>query len=232
MFRYIKRYFEKKNEELSKSLRRRDKEKIEKEIYYYLKRRKAIKYFKDIEIEEVKKETIESKAEYKKRIIKCLIKYKINEDQIEKEELLDGVYVICSNLHKDYEGKDIQDVELISSYRRRIKIERAFLDIKQLLELRPIYHREDFRIKAHLLICVIAYLLNVTLEYRVRDAGKLDITSRMVYEILEGCNADEIEIKNIKEKRLKIVNTEIEQKKIIEALGYEDILEEKRLLLG
>jgi transposase len=214
----IKKYFEKKNLELSKFRRKRSKEKIEKEIHYYLKKRKATKYFKDVRVEE-KREKI------------YLIKYKLNKKQIKKEKTLDGIYVICSNMHYDYEGKEIPNVELISSYRGRIKIERAFLDMKQLLELRPIYHKKDFRIKAHMLICVIAYLLNVTLEYKVRDIGKLDITHQMIYEILEGLRVNEVEIKNIKERRLKIQDVDIEQMRIIETLSYEDILDEDKLSL-
>lgn len=225
----IKRYFEKKNKELKEAKNKRNKEKIEKEIYYYLKKRKAIKYFKKIELEEKEKVI----KERKRRMVKIYsIKYEVNKERIEKEEILDGVYVICSNLDRNYEGSKVGTEELISAYRNRIKIERAFLDIKQLLEIRPIYHRCDFRIKAHILICVIAYLLNVTLEYKIRDKGILDIKSRMIYEILEGGRADEVEIKNIKEKRLKIVDTDIKQMNIIKALGYEDILDEKKLLLS
>jgi transposase len=214
----IKKYFESKNLELSKFKRKRDKEKIEKEIHYYLKKRGATKYFKDVKVEE-KEEKI------------YLINYKLNKKQIEKEKILDGVYVICSNLQNDEEGKEINDVELISSYRGRIKIERTFLDTKQLLELRPIYHKKEFRIKAHILICSIAHLLNVALEYKVRDKDKLDIPHSMINEILEGLRINEVEIKNIKEKRLKLGDVDYEQMKIIKKLGYEDILNEDELLL-
>jgi hypothetical protein len=77
-------------------------------------------------------------------------------DRLNKKEKL-------SILNRDYKGDEVKTDELISAYRNRIKIERAFLDIKQLLELRPIS------------------------------------------KILEGFKADEIEIKNIKEKRKEAI---------------------------
>jgi len=222
----IEEYLRKKNAELLSAKKMLDKSKIEKWIYYYLKKRGALKYFKDIEIEErIKEVSKKYKGGYKKRELKVyFIKYRIDNEKIEEEELLDGVYVICSNLYKDLEGKDVSCEELISSYRERIKIERAFLDMKQFLELRPIYHRKEFRIKAHILICCITYLINVVLQNKLRDRDMSGLTSRMVLEILEGFRANEVEIGNIKEKKIKLQEADEQQKEIIKVLGYEDVL--------
>ncbi len=228
----IEEYFRKKNVELLSSKKMRDKSKIERGAYYYLKKRGATKYFKDIETEERMKEiTKKCKEGHKKREVKVyFIKYRIDTEKIEEEKLLDGMYVICSNLYEDLNRKEVSSEELISSYRCRIKIERAFLDMKQLLELRPVYHRKDFRIKAHILICCIAYLLNVTLEHKVRRGDMLDLTFRMTLDVLEGFRAEEVEIKNIKEKRIRLQDADEEQMKIIKILGYEDILFEDKIL--
>jgi transposase len=222
----IEEYLRKKNAELLSAKKMLDKSKIEKWIYYYLKKRGAMKYFKDIEIEErIKEVSKKYKGGYKKREVKVyFIKYRIDNEKIEEEELLDGVYVICSNLYKDSDGREVSCEELISSYRERIKIERAFLDMKQFLELRPIYHRKEFRIKAHILICCITYLINVVLQNKLRDRGMSGLTSRMVLEILEGFRANEVEIGNIKEKKIKLQEADEQQKEIIKVLGYEDVL--------
>jgi transposase len=219
----IEEYISNKNKELLSSKKTRDKNKIERDIYYCLKKRKATKYFKDIECDENEKEIVKKyKVGLKKKVIKVYsIKYKLSQPAIDKEKLLDGVYVICSN----FLGIDAED--LISGYRGRIKIERAFMQIKQFLEIRPIFHRIEERIRAHVFICVLAYLLNVLLEYKVRVEGGLNLTYEKIYEILENCHISEVEIKNIKEKRLKIQDADQKQIKILNVLGYEDLLEEK-----
>jgi multimeric flavodoxin WrbA len=52
------------------------------------------------------------------------------------------------------------------------------------------------------------------------------LTSRMVLEILEGFRANEVEIGNIKEKKIKLQEADEQQKEIIKVLGYEDVLSE------
>ncbi len=101
----------------------------------------------------------------------------LNTELVEEEKLLDGVYVICSNL------PELSPEDLISGYRGRIKIERAFMEMKQFLEIR------------HVFICVLAYLLNVFLEYKIRIVSGLDLTSENICEILGDSRIDEVEIK-------------------------------------
>jgi len=49
--------------------------------------------------------------------------------------------------------------DIISGYKNLYTIERAFETMKSVLELRPIYHSKEERIKAHVFLCVLAYLL-------------------------------------------------------------------------
>jgi len=39
------------------------------------------------------------------------------------------------------------------------------------MRIRPIYHRKDLRIKGYVFMCVLAYLLQATLEHRLHDKG-------------------------------------------------------------
>ncbi len=73
--------------------------------------------------------------------------------------------------------------------------------------------------------------MNVTLEHKVRDRDTLDLTFRMTLDVLEGFRAEEVEIKNINQKRIKLSCADEEQMKIIKILGYEDILFEDKILL-
>jgi transposase len=44
-------------------------------------------------------------------------------------------------------------------YKQLLEVERAFRTLKSTLDLRPVYHRKDERIKAHVLLCFLALLL-------------------------------------------------------------------------
>lgn len=76
------------------------------------------------------------------------------EDNIRKEQLLDGIYIVRSNVKKDV----LTAAELVGSYKNLAKIERAFRSIKTVdLEVRPIYHYSAERVKSHIFICMLAY---------------------------------------------------------------------------
>ena len=70
---------------------------------------------------------------------------------IETDEDLDGCYVIRT----DVSGMDKE--EAVSSYRRLAEVDRDFRRMKTVsLELRPIYHRLEDRVKAHVFLCMLA----------------------------------------------------------------------------
>ncbi|MDI6856587.1 MAG: IS1634 family transposase [Candidatus Thermoplasmatota archaeon] len=170
----IEKYFEKLNIELENAKYNRDKEKLRNKIYYYLKRRDSLRFF-NVEVGD-------------------RIKYSIS--RVKKEEVLDGVYVLCSNLMEP------SCKELISAYRNRIKIECAFHHIKSFVDVRPIYHHLNKRVRAHILICMLGYLLNLTFEHFIRDELE-DMTGRKIYEELEKEDACEIEVNGVSRMKLK-----------------------------
>lgn len=74
--------------------------------------------------------------------------------KIAAESALDGVYVVRTSLDPDRLGTE----ETVCRYKNLSRVERAFRSIKTLdLEIRPIYHRLADRVKAHLLLCLLAY---------------------------------------------------------------------------
>jgi len=82
------------------------------------------------------------------------ITWSINSKIIETEEQLDGCYIITSDVTAD----DMTAKEIVESYKKLINVEKAFRNLKTVkLELRPIYHKKDERIKAHVFLCMLAY---------------------------------------------------------------------------
>jgi transposase len=78
---------------------------------------------------------------------------KINRAKVKAEEALDGKYLLSTS----DDSLSTEDVAL--GYKQLMEVERAFRTIKTTLELRPIYHRKDERIKAHVLLCFLALVL-------------------------------------------------------------------------
>jgi transposase len=76
------------------------------------------------------------------------------EDKIVKAELLDGCYIITTKIAKE----EMPAQEVVQSYMRLQLVERAFRNLKTTqLEVRPIYHKTDDRIKAHVFLCMLSY---------------------------------------------------------------------------
>ena len=77
-------------------------------------------------------------------------------DQIAAEAALDGIYVLRTSVHAD----QLDAAGVVIGYKNLAHIERDFRIIKvDDLDLRPIHHRLDDRVRAHVLICMLACYL-------------------------------------------------------------------------
>jgi transposase len=77
-------------------------------------------------------------------------------DQIDDEALLDGIYVIRTDL----KSQTLDATTTVRAYKDLANVERAFRSIKTVdLEVRPIHHRLADRVRAHVLLCMLAYYL-------------------------------------------------------------------------
>jgi transposase len=77
----------------------------------------------------------------------------IDKGRIRDDSHLDGKYIISTS----DDTLSAEDVAL--GYKQLLEVERAFRTLKTTLELRPVYHRKDERIRAHVFFCFLALLL-------------------------------------------------------------------------
>ena len=83
--------------------------------------------------------------------------------RIARDAALDGIYVLRTSLP----AARLDAAQTVRSYKRLAQVERAFRILKSLdLELRPIHHRLAERVRAHVLICWLAYYV----EWHMRRA--------------------------------------------------------------
>src|SRR3954451_4857758 len=77
-------------------------------------------------------------------------------DQIDAEAALDGIYVISTTTC----AQELPTADVVRSYKGLEQVERAFGTFKgPELEIRPIHHRLEDRVRAHVLLCMLAYYL-------------------------------------------------------------------------
>mgnify|MGYP001565896124 CR=1 FL=1 len=81
-------------------------------------------------------------------------KYEIDEKKVAAEAALDGIYVIRTSL----EEKQLGAEEAVRNYKLLAQVERAFRSFKSIdLQVRPIRHRLEDRVRAHIFLCMLAY---------------------------------------------------------------------------
>ena len=77
----------------------------------------------------------------------------LNRDKIRQEERLDGKFLIRVS------DDQLSAEDAVRGYKQLWQIERVFRDLKHVVDIRPIYHRLEDRIRAHVLLCWLAMLL-------------------------------------------------------------------------
>ena len=95
-------------------------------------------------------------------------------------------------LEKKYEGKyllqtdqtEITAVEAVQQYKQLAEVERAFRNMKDPLSLRPIHHRTEHRVRAHIFVAALAFLLNRLLEQRLK-ASQTNLSTGDAWSALE-----------------------------------------------
>ncbi|MET9915375.1 IS1634 family transposase [Streptomyces sp. NPDC006476] len=84
----------------------------------------------------------------------------INTAKVTAEARLDGKYLLATS------DPDLSAEDVALGYKNLLEAERAFRTMKSTLDLRPVYHRLDERIRAHVLLCWLALLLIRVAERR------------------------------------------------------------------
>jgi transposase len=82
--------------------------------------------------------------------------YRRNRERIAEEAALDGIYVLRTSAP----ATQLSSADVVRSYKQLAEVERAFRTLKSIeLEIRPINHRHEQRVRAHVFICMLAYYL-------------------------------------------------------------------------
>jgi len=174
----------------------KDKNKIHSQIERFLRKKKTLKFFE---------------YEYRKE---CDFSYQLRKDQLEQEKRNDGLLVLQTN------SKELKAEDIATGYRTLVEVEEAFREIKSFIRIRPIRHWAELRVRGHVFVCVLAYLLEKLIERSLKDSA-IDLTAKAALEKLSSLKAVVNELMGRKlRKRTEITP---EQSRIYRALGIESV---------
>jgi hypothetical protein len=91
------------------------------------------------------------------------IRYARDQDSIAAEAKLDGIYVLRTSV----QASDLDSADVVSSYKALAQVERAFRAFNTDLDIRPIRHRTEDRVRAHVFLRMLSYYLSWHMQARL-----------------------------------------------------------------
>ena len=109
----------------------------------------------------------------------ALIEWKRIKPATDWHELSDGCYLLRTNV------TDWSDEDLWKAYIQLTEAENAFRIQKSDLSIRPVWHHKEDRVRAHIFVCFLSYVLWKTLGQFCKKAGLGDEPRRVISELSE-----------------------------------------------
>lgn len=132
-----------------------------------------------------------------------------------QEQAIEGKYLIQT------EEVNISALRAVEIYKELSEVERAFAELKDVIEMRPIYHQKTHRVQAHIFIASLAFLLDRALEKKLKSAG-LDLSSKEAWQILKTVRVVEINLDHGEQKR-SVTHGTTRAERIVRALGIKNL---------
>jgi len=132
-----------------------------------------------------------------------------------REQAYEGKYVIQT------EEQNLSAVDAVRLYKELSEVERAFADLKDVLDMRPIYHQTDNRVQAHIYVAALAFLLHRAIEKKLK-AARLDLSATEALMALKSVRVVDIDLGDGTTKRSVTAGTH-RAAAVLRAIGIEEI---------
>lgn len=221
-FQKAKELLKQLNAELEQAQKSRDKEKTARKIERELKKLNMHKVFA-WKLEPLTMTIVTPKG--KERTVNTfLVSYFIEEEVLNLQAKLDGVTCFVTNQPTD----KLTAAGAIEYYRRKNKVEEAFREMKEFLNLRPFFLSREKRVKAHVSICVLGYLLLNAMEQTLRHHNE-PRSVKVILEELGECLLNRIGPKDGSDFKESITEVTEEQLTLLGKLNCEHLIAKKQL---
>ncbi|MDP2729713.1 MAG: IS1634 family transposase [Dehalococcoidales bacterium] len=129
---------------------------------------------------------------------------------LEREKAYEGKYLIQT------EEQGLSPVEAVAAYKELSEVERAFRCLKDVIEMRPIYHRDDGRVQGHIFVAVLAFLLKRALEKKLKAAGS-HLSGEAALDALRTIHVVRMQVGT--ERRQGVTGGSSRAREVLEAVG-------------
>ena len=226
LIKRAKDYLDKENKALSKAKKSRNRDKTRGRIDKQLTTMKA-KNFVDYDLE-----PLVIKAEGKEINSFHIVPKETdnNREAIKKAERTDGLWTIVTNTTGNKDDKNrFTEKKLIQAYRDKNQIEQAFKDVKSFIKIQPFNVWTPKHVRAHYTICILSYLLDITIANRLKEVDIGVKSTQKVYDILKDGIIGNITIKSTGDEFLKLMSLQSQQKEILKLFQSENIVKKRYL---
>src|SRR5580704_11341144 len=106
-----------------------------------------------------------------------------------REQAYEGKYVIQT------EEPNLSAVDAVRLYKELSEVERSFANLKDVIDMRPIYHQTDERVEAHIFVAALAFLIHRAIEKKLK-AARLDLSATEALRALQSVRVVDIDLGN------------------------------------
>ena len=130
------------------------------------------------------------------------LEYQLKEAAIQQEQLWDGCYIVTTTVA----ASAMKTAEVVGTYKSLSFVEQAFRTLKTVaLEIRPVYHKKDDRIRSHVFLCMLAYYVYWHMKQRLQPLYEQDgkgkhrqWTMENVIDNLRGIRQHQVQVGGVK----------------------------------
>ncbi len=129
---------------------------------------------------------------------------------------------------KKYEGKyliqtdqpNFTPQQAVAHYKQLNEVERGFRSLKDPIGIRPIWHRAERRVKAHIFVAALAFLLDRMLERALKDAG-VGLSSSAAWSALQTIR--QVDFRVAGKRRTGVTPGNSRARQVLSALNLSDL---------
>ena len=171
-------------------------------------RQKGLKRLENkVKNKKLTKEAINNRGYNKYLVMEGETKITIDYQKFKEDSVWDGLKGYVTNT-------DLIPNDIIANYGNLWKVEKAFRMSKTDLRFRPIFHRKETRIKAHLIICFAAYAIYKELEHKISE-NKIGLSVQKAIDQLKEVQELTYQLPKSKQMKKKILKTNEYQQDLI-----------------
>ena len=131
----------------------------------------------------------------------CVFRFFEHPVHFAREQAYEGKYVIQT------EEPNLSAVDAVRLYKELSEVERCFANLKDVIDLRPVYHQTEDRVEAHIFVAALAFLIHRAIEKKLK-AARLDLSATEALTILKSIRVVDIDLGNGTTKRSVTAGTQ------------------------